>query len=65
MTNWKVVAADFRTSLRKHAAGCDRCFVGNGDHVLVSDQCHDGAMLLSEVVLADMHAAMNEVKKEA
>lgn len=67
MTNWKMVATDLRKALRAHAmdGGCFYCRhdTDEGDEVLVSDRCREGAMLLSEIVLADIHAEVQAIKK--
>lgn len=73
MTNWKMVAADFRRALHTHAEGCEFCDViaipdHHGGayvarHAMVSDQCRHGSMLLSEIVIADIQAEAQAIKK--
>ena len=66
MTNWKMVSQDFRVVLLRHAEKCHDCTVRsvNGEPVaLVSDLCREGAMMLSEVVMADIHEEVQSMKR--
>ena len=72
MTDWNIVARDLRKQLAEHSAGCAMCrhltargqmmFGAPGD-VYVSSICRQGAMLLSEVVIAEVHAESEALKK--
>lgn len=66
MTNWKMVAHDLRVMIVRHAEKCHDCTVRviNGDPVaLVSDRCRAGAMMLSEVAIADVHDEVQSIKR--
>jgi hypothetical protein len=63
MTNWKMVAEDLRKALRQHRLTCCLCKRDDRDVVLVSDRCREGGMLLSEIVIADIQAEVQAVKK--
>jgi len=72
MTDWAMAAKDFRKALAAHSSGCYLCrhltahgqlMFGAPGQVYVSDRCREGAMLLSEVVIADVHAECEALKK--
>lgn len=66
MTNWKMIAHNLRVMTVRHAEKCHDCTVRsvNGEPVaLVSDRCREGAMILSEVAIADVHAEVQSIKR--
>lgn len=64
MTDWKIAAEDFRAVLSRHAVKCDKCFMDDDKEMLmVSDHCREGSLMLSEVLIADVHAEVQALKK--
>lgn len=64
MTDWKTAAEDFRAVLHRHAMECVQCFVDDDkEKLMVSDHCREGSLMLSEVVIADVHAEMQALKR--